>query len=35
MKDGKIANDQDELSRILNFINEKFPTDLMKDMPKK
>ena len=35
VKEGKITKEQNELSRILNYINEKFPTDLMKSLPDK
>lgn len=31
-KDGKISADQNKLSSVLNFINEKIPTEMMKDM---
>ena len=32
-KEGKITKEQDELSRVLNFINERFPTEFMKSLP--
>ena len=35
VKEGKITKEQDELSRIVNYINEKFPTDLIKTLSDK
>lgn len=35
VKEGTITKDQDQLSRVLNYIDAKFPTDFMKSLPDK
>lgn len=35
IKEEKITKEQDELSRVVNYINERFPTEFMKSLPDK